>query len=113
MARSTLVIGLLEGARGRATRNRDNLEQLIFGARNYQAMGRKLVITGHSRDATYPRKQVAEELDELVKTYEGLRTDFSRLWLAEDRENDGYRELVARFDNTIVPCRQKAAELVK
>ncbi len=96
-----------------ATRNQDNIEQLIFGARNYQAMGRKLIMLGHYRDSNVPRAQVVDELNQLVKTYEGLQTDFQRLWLAEDRKNKGYEELVGRFNNTIVPCRQKAAELAK
>ena len=38
---------LLEAAQEKATRNRNNVEQLLFGARNYQAMGHKLVMRGH------------------------------------------------------------------
>ncbi|HEX2950923.1 MAG TPA: glycoside hydrolase family 20 zincin-like fold domain-containing protein [Armatimonadota bacterium] len=102
---------LLDTALKQATRNNDNIEQLIFGTRNYQALGAKLQMLGHYRDTAVPRTQVADELEELVKTYEGLRTDFQRLWLAEDRKNAGYESLVARFDNTITPCKQKAAEL--
>jgi hexosaminidase len=107
------AIELLKAADKRAIRNRDNIEQLIFGARNYQAMGDKLILVGHFRDKNYPRRKLAEELSGLVGVYEGLRTDFSRLWLAEDRENSGYRTLMARFNETIVPCQQKAAELAK
>jgi hypothetical protein len=102
---------LLKRAYEQATRNRDNLEQLEFGTRNYQAMAAKLTMIGHYRDENVPRKQVADEINGLVKTYERLRTDFQRLWLAEDRDNDGFKALVARFDNTIAPCRQKAKEL--
>lgn len=104
---------ILELARGVAKRNVDNIDQLIFGARNYQAMGRKLRITANYRDDSCPRARVASELLELVRTYEEMRTEFSRLWLAEDRENDGFRALLNRFDNTIAPCKQKAEELSK
>ena len=104
---------LLDAAGKQATRNKDNLEQLIFGVRGFQAMGAKLRMLADYRTESVPRKQVVEELNSLVKTYEDMKTDFQRMWLAEDRENDGYRELVARFGNTIIPCKQKAEELTE
>jgi hypothetical protein len=48
---------------------------------------------------------------DIAKTYEGLREEFSRLWLAECKDGAGFRSLLQRFDNTIVPCRKKAEEL--
>jgi len=104
---------LLEEATKQATRNKDNIEQLAFGVRGFQAMGAKLKMLADYRNETIPRKQVADELNALVKTYEVMKTDFQRLWLAEDKDNTGYRELVARFGNTIIPCKQKAEELGK
>jgi hypothetical protein len=105
------ALRLLRPALKQASRNQDNVEQLIFAAENYRAMADKLIVTGHWRKEGYSRKKVAEELRGVVKTYEALRTEFSRLWLAEDRKNDGYETLINRFNNTIVPCRRKAEEL--
>jgi hypothetical protein len=113
LAPAKKAVAMLQKAAKEATRNQDNLEQLIFAARNYAAMGNKLIATGHWRDEKYPRRKVADELKQIIAIYEELRSDFRRLWLAEDRENDGYRVLLARFDETIVPCRQKAKELEK
>lgn len=101
----------LATATKQALRNRDNLEQLLFCARCYQAMGRKLVAVSHHRDAQVPRSRVAGELADVAKTYEGLREEFSRLWPAECKDGAGFRTLVRRFDNTIVPCTRKAHEL--
>jgi len=95
----------------RATRNRDNLEQWRFGVRCYLALGRKLVALGHYRDSTVPRAAVADELTVVADEFASLQTEFKRLWLAEDRDNDGFRELVRRFEYTIGPCREKAAAL--
>ncbi len=94
-----------------ATRNRDNLDQWIFGVRSYAALGRKLVALGHHRDAAVPRSQVADELTAVANEYQSLQTDFKRLWLAEDRDNDGFQELLRRFTYTIAPCRGKAKAL--
>lgn len=94
-----------------ATRNRDNLEQWLFGVRCYLALGRKLVALGHYRDSTVPRPTVADELIGVADEFASLQTEFKRLWLAEDRDNDGFQELVRRFDYTIGPCRDKAAAL--
>ncbi len=107
------ALAMLQESAKEASRNRDHVEQLIFAAKNYAAMGRKLIAAGHWRDAKYPRRKVAEELKQIVAVYEQLRNDFRRLWLAEDCENDGFRVLLNRFDETIVPCRQKATELFK
>ncbi|MFA6242117.1 MAG: glycoside hydrolase family 20 zincin-like fold domain-containing protein [Candidatus Hydrogenedentales bacterium] len=95
----------------KARRNKDNLEQWIFGLRCYAALGHKLVALGHFNDAAIPRKQAADELEAVAQEFETLQTDFKRLWLAEDRDNDGFQELVKRFTYTIVPCREKAKTL--
>jgi hypothetical protein len=102
---------LLEGARGQVQRNQDALDRLLFSARNYEAMGRKLIARGHFLDHNIPRAQVAEELLALAKTYEDLKADFQRLWLADCMDAGSFRGYVQRFDNTIVPCRKKAEEL--
>jgi len=107
------AVDLLERAQAAATRNQDNLDQLLFGARSYEALGRKLIALSHYNDPDYPREEAAAELDALAATYEALKEEFRRLWLAEDRENDNFHSLRGRFDQTIVPCRQKAAELRK
>jgi hypothetical protein len=54
---------------------------------------------------------VAEELLSLAKTYEDLKADFRRLWLADCKDAGSFRGYVQRFDNTITPCRKKAEEL--
>jgi hypothetical protein len=54
---------------------------------------------------------VADELDAVANEFESLQTEFKRLWLAEDRDNDGFQELVRRFGYTIGPCREKAKAL--
>lgn len=58
-----------------------------------------MAFVGHNPAVSRP--QVANE-------FEALQTEFKRLWLAEDRDNDGFQELVKRFAYTIVPCREKA-----
>ncbi len=105
------AVQLLEHARTMATRNADNLDQLIFGARNFEALGRKLVALGHYQDAGYPRDAVAAEFEALADTFAELKTEFQRLWLAEDRDNDQFHDHCARFDWTIIPLRQKAEQL--
>ena len=101
----------LAAAATRSSRNRDNLEQLLLCAGCYQAMGRKLVAVEHSLDSRVLRSRVAAELADVARTYEGLREEFSRLWLAECKDGAGFRSLVQRFDNTISPCKKKAEEL--
>ncbi|MDQ1255826.1 MAG: hypothetical protein QG656_420 [Candidatus Hydrogenedentes bacterium] len=108
----TPVIATLSEEWQKATRNKDNLEQWIFGARCYTALGHKLVALGHYNDTSIPRKQVGDELESVAQEFESLQADFKRLWLAEDRDNDGFQELVKRFTYTIAPCRAKAAELL-
>lgn len=103
---------LLKAAKPKATRNGDVVEQLLFAARNYEAMGRKLIARGRYLDAGVPRAQVAEELLQLASSYEGLKTQFSRLWLADCKDAGSYRGYLARYDNTIVPCREKARQLL-
>ncbi len=95
----------------KARRNRDTLEQWVFGARCYAALGHKLAALGHYNDTAVPRERVAEELEAVAAEFESLQNDFKRLWLAEDRDNEGFQELVRRFTYTVVPCREKAKEL--
>jgi hypothetical protein len=95
----------------RATRNQDNLEQLLFGARCYQAMGRKLVMLDHRRDAGWPRQQLRAEMAGLLATYKLLQRDFTRLWLTEDRDSKTFRGMVGWFDQTIKPVEQAVADL--
>ena len=52
--RPTRPPSCLDFARQDATRNRDVLDELLFAARNYQAMGRKLIMRDH-----YPRPEDA------------------------------------------------------
>jgi hypothetical protein len=104
---------LLEGARGQVRQNQDAIERLLFAARNYEAMGRKLIARGHFLDHNIPRAQVAKELLALAKTYEGLKADFQRLWLADCMDAGSFRGYVQRYDQTIVPCRKKAEELAR
>lgn len=92
----------------KAKRNRDSLEQWLFGARCYAALGHKLVALGHYDDSAIPRPQAAEELEKVAGEYETLQADFKRLWLAEDRDNDGFQDLVKRFTFTSAACRDKA-----
>ena len=108
---ANLAASQLATAAKRATRNRDNLDELLLSARCYQAMGHKLVAVGHYLSPQVPRSQVATELADVAKTYEGLREEFSRLWLAECKDGAGFRRLLQRFDSTIAPCKKKAEEL--
>src|SRR5690606_11806056 len=64
------ALALLETAQVKATRNQGNLEQILFGARSYQALGRKLIALGHHRDAAYSREVVAAELESVAVAYE-------------------------------------------
>lgn len=95
----------------KAARNKDNIEQWLFGARCYAALGHKLVALGHFDDAAVPKRQVADELEAVAKEFETLQADFKRLWLSEDRDSAGFQDLVSRFTYTIVPCREKARQL--
>jgi hypothetical protein len=104
---------LLQSATTQISRNQQALERLIFAARNYEAMGRKLIARGHFLDPNVPRAQVAEDLQSLAKEYEALKADFQRLWLADCQDAGSFRAYVQRFDNTILPCRTKAEELMR
>ena len=105
------AVALLQAAQATATRNKDNLEQMLFGARNYQAMGHKLVALAHYRDAAYARDAAATELEAVATEYEELKADFQRMWIAEDKKNAGFQVHVDRFDWTIASCRAQAAAL--
>jgi hypothetical protein len=103
---------LFEAAKPKATRNKDVLDQLLFAARNYEAMGKKLIIRERYLDESVPRAGVAEELLALASSYEGLRTQFSRLWLKDCKDAGSYRGYLQRYESTIGPCRGKAKELL-
>jgi hypothetical protein len=102
---------LFQNAFARVKRNRDALECLLFAARNYEAMGRKLLVREHYLDKGLARAEVAAELMSLTATYERLKADFTRLWLADCEDAGSFRGYLQRFDHAIAPCRQKAAEL--
>jgi hypothetical protein len=104
---------LLQRVMGQAKRNQDALERLLFTTRNYEAMGRKLLVREHHLDKDTPRFEVARELLSLAKEYEDLKADFERLWLADCKDAGSFRGYLQRFDNTIVPCRKKAEELLQ
>ena len=54
LAAAEPALDLIQNAMLRAKRNQDNLEQLAFGIRNYQAMGKKFIASGHYLDAQDP-----------------------------------------------------------
>ncbi len=110
LAPANRAAALLSAALTTARSNRDNLEQLLFAARNYQAMGQKLVLRAHELNPEIPREQVRRELQQLVDTYRLLRADFARLWLAENRDNAGYRELLSRYDRLIDALQRRMSE---
>jgi hypothetical protein len=103
------AVSLLQAAQTTATRNKDNLEQMLYGARNYQALGHKLMALAHYRDATYDRAAVATELESVAAEYETQKADFQRMWIAEDKQNAGFQVHLDRFDWTIASCRAQAA----
>ncbi|HPO14870.1 MAG TPA: glycoside hydrolase family 20 zincin-like fold domain-containing protein [Candidatus Hydrogenedentes bacterium] len=109
--RASPALATLHAQSAKVRRNQENYEQWIFGVRYYVALGHKLLALGHYNDATVPRKQAADDLDTVATEFETLQTDFKRLWLAEDRNNDGFQDLVKRFTYTSVPCREKATAL--
>jgi hypothetical protein len=102
---------LLEAARRSASRNLTAVDQLLFAARNYQALARKLILREHCLDSQVPRRQVAAEFADLGRTYESLREEFARLWLAGCKDAGSFRGYLQRFDNTITRCQQQAKEL--
>ena len=108
---ATPALAALVAEAPKAKRNQDNLEQCAFGVRCYLALGHKLLALGHYQDEAVPRTQAAEELESVAEEFETLQADFQRLWLAEDRDNDGYQTLVKRFLYTTTPCREKAKAL--
>ncbi len=101
----------LSRALSAARRNRDNLEQWLFGVQCYAALGHKLLALGHHNDVAIPRERAADELMKVAEEYESLQRTFSRLWLEENRDNEGFQELVKRFAYTSVSCRKKAKEI--
>jgi hypothetical protein len=108
---ATPALAILAENAPKVKRNQDSYERWQFGVRCYQALGHKLLALGHYNDHTVPRAGVAAELEGVANEYETLQADFRRLWLAEDRDNKGYQDLVTRFLFTINPCREKAKAL--
>ena len=104
---------LLQQAMAEANQNQDALARLLFTTQNYQAMGQKLIAREHFLDKNVPRSQVAAELLALAKTYQGLKADFERLWLADCKDAGSFHPYLQRFDQTIVSCQKVAAELAR
>jgi len=76
-------------------------------------MGKKFVASADYLDAKIPRAKVLEELKAVVHLYETSKADYQRLWLAEDRDNTQFRTMIAWYDRSIAPCKQKIEELEK
>lgn len=104
---------LLESAREQATSNQDVIDELLFAARNYQAMGRKLLILNRYNDKSISRTSVARELSDLADTYIKQKEEFRTLWLKDCKDAGTFAYLTGRFDQTIIPCRKMAEELRK
>ncbi|MHB1000183.1 MAG: glycoside hydrolase family 20 zincin-like fold domain-containing protein [Armatimonadota bacterium] len=99
-------VSMLEKALKQAKRNKPNIEELLFAAKNYQAMADKLQIRSNYLDKSYPQEKIKSEANNLITQYESLRNEFIRLWTAENKDNDAYRELLSRFDRTINACKE-------
>lgn len=104
---------LLESARLQATSNLDVIDQLMFAAQNYRAMGRKLLILNRYNDKSVSRTRVARELDDLADTYAAMKDQFRTLWLKDCKDAGTFAYLTGRFDQTIIPCRKMAEDLRK
>ena len=87
------------------------MEQLLFAARNYEAMGNKLKARGQFLDSHIPRGDVANEFSGLATQYRALKSDFEKLWLADCKAAGSFEGYKQRFDQTTLPCEKKAAEL--
>lgn len=110
LAPADQAVNLLADASTRASRNQDNLRQLLFGARSYQALGNKLVAAGDFNNSSYPRADAGNELASAATAYDGLRSDYVNLFLAEDRPNSDYDRFVGMFNNSIIPLFQKSGK---
>lgn len=108
---ATKALPLLEKAMKMARRNQDNIEQQLYGVRNYEAMGRKFMLVAHDRDKNYPPAKLKQEVAWLVQAYETFQKDYQRLWLAEDKDNKQFRDMVGWMNGTIVPCKNKLAQM--
>ena len=104
---------LLESAKEHASLNQDLLDVLMFAAKNYQAMGRKLLILNRYNDKSVSRLRVARELSDLADTYASMKDEFRRLWLKDCKDAGTFAYLTGRFDQTIIPCRKMADDLRK
>lgn len=104
-------VKIFEKAKKKAVRNSNILDQLLFAAQNYEAMGRKLQILNRYNDASISRLDVAKELIKLADTYEKLKGEFRRLWLIDCKDAGTFDYLTNRFDQTIIPCREMAESL--
>ncbi len=106
------ALAALEEELPKARRNRDNLEQWRFGVRCYVALGHKLLALGHYNDPAVARQQAAGELEAVAGEFQALQSEFKQRWLAENRDNSGFQDLLNRFNYTINPCREKARTLL-
>lgn len=104
------AIALLEKAKSKAKRNNDVIDQLLFAAKNYEAMGQKFVVREHVLNKLIHKSQLADELLAVVTAYEELKTEFSRLWLNDCKDAGSFRGYLNRYGNTINSCRAKAKE---
>jgi hypothetical protein len=105
------ALPLLMAARSKALRKPEGVEVLLFAAKNYQVMGKKLIMREHYLDPKTPRSQVVAELSDLVGAYESLREEFKRLWLADCKDAGSFPAYLKRYDDLIAACNKKIAEL--
>lgn len=108
----TPALNILESEMLKVKRNHGNFKQWDFGIRCYVALGHKLIALGHYNDSARPRKTVGMELNEVATEYIGLALFFGQLWGVENRDNEGFQDLMKRFTNTIVPFREKGVSLM-
>ncbi len=110
LASAKQAVTLLQKAQTKAKRNQDVIEQLLFAAKNYEAMGQKFVMREHVLNNLVPKAQLVDELLAVVTAYEELKTEFSRLWLSDCKDAGSFRGYLNRYGNTINSCRAKAKE---
>jgi hypothetical protein len=88
-------------------RNRENLKQYLMLARCYEQMGRKLIALGHynqdKKNTGSPTQATKDEMGTVAEAYMAIKSDFSNMWLAEDKPNSTFDQFVGMFGNTITP----------
>jgi len=105
------AVAILEAAMKTARCNRDALEGLLFTAKNYQAIAKKLIMREHWLDQSVSRHEAAAELTNVATAYESLREEFKRLWLAECKDAGSFPRYLQDYDKTILPCKKMADDL--